>query len=79
MKLFEKHINSSQTPSSIIVIYKYQGLQNEQKELQSVGWLMLTDLSPPFNIKNKKVFKCSGSLFHSLAALKEKSLILCAV
>lgn len=56
MKLFEKHINSSQTPSSIIVIYKYQELQNEQKELQSVGWLMLTDLSPPFNIKNKKEF-----------------------
>lgn len=56
MKLFEKHINSSQTPSSIIVIYKYQELQNEQKELQSVGWLMLTGLSPPFNIKNKKEF-----------------------
>lgn len=56
MKLFEKHINSSQTPSSIIVIYKYQELQNEQKELQSVGWLMLTDLSPPFNIKSKKEF-----------------------
>lgn len=56
MKLFEKHINSSQTPSSIIVIYKYQELQNEQKELQSVGWLMLTDLSSPFNIKNKKEF-----------------------
>lgn len=71
-------------PTSITFIYKHQELQNEQKELQSIGRLMLTDLSPPFNIVWKRVFKCSGSLFHSLAALKEKadlekSLILCAV